>query len=103
MNAQQFRRISKAHSRSGQSIAAFCRQERLPVHCFHYWRRRFGQERLASDFVEVKVQDPPSSPSAASPASITLSFHGATLTLSEGFSPQSLRACLQAIREASSC
>ncbi len=103
MNAQQFHRISKTHSRSGLSIAAFCRKQRLPVHSFHYWRRRFGQDRPASDFVEVKVQDPPSSPPAASPSSFTLSFHGATLTLTEGFSSQALRACLQAIRDASSC
>ncbi len=103
MNAQQFHRISKAHTRSGLSIAAFCRKQGLPVHSFHYWRRRFGQERLASDFVEVKLQDLPSSPSAAPPSPIRLSFHGATLTLTEGFSTQSLRACLMAIREASSC
>ncbi len=103
MNAQQFHRISTAHSRSGLSIAAFCRKQRLPVHSFYYWRRRLGQERPASDFVEVKVKGPPSSPHAASPSSITLSFHGATLTLTEEFSSQSLRACLQAIRDASSC
>jgi len=103
MNAKQFHRISQAHSRSGLSIAAFCRKQRFPVYSFHYWRRRFGQQRLAADFVEVKVQDPPFSPPAAAPCSITLSYHGATLTLGEGFSTPFLRACLQAIREASPC
>lgn len=103
MNTQQFHRISRAHSRSGLSIAAFCRKQRLPVYSFHYWRRRYGQERPASDFVEVKVQDRSSSPPAVPPSFITLSYHGATLTLADGFSTPSLRACLQAIRQASSC
>lgn len=105
MNAQEFHRLTNAQARSGQSIAAFCREKGIAAPTFHYWRRRFGTSPVASasGFVEVQVRNRPAFPPCASPCSITLTFHGATLTLTEGFSPASLSACLLALQEVAAC
>jgi hypothetical protein len=101
MNAKTFARLHRAHARSGLSIAAFCRRQRVALSTFHYWRRRFPAPDAPSDFVELRLGDQAALPIRTSP--IRLELRGATLTLPENFSESSLRQVLAALRECLPC
>jgi hypothetical protein len=48
----RWREIVRRQSRSGLSVAAFCRRSRIPPASFYFWRRKL---REAATFTEVRV------------------------------------------------
>lgn len=100
MNDKTFSRLLRAQARSGLSIAAFCRERRIAVSTFHYWRRRSASPKAEDGFVELHLAEgaPPDSP-----APIRLEYRGATLLLPEAFSDRSLRRLLAALAESLPC
>jgi hypothetical protein len=107
MNAQTFVRLHHAQVRSGISIAAFCRKRGLALSTYHYWRRQYGSVPAADGFVEVQLSElpqpaPPTPPVLVEPP-IGLLYRGASLSLPVGFSPSTLRQCLEVLREALPC
>jgi hypothetical protein len=99
VNANSFARLNRKHARSGLSIAAFCRKQGVALSTYHYWRRR-GAAPADGDFVELRLGEAAPTPPATP---IRLELRGATLSLPENFSVQSLRRCLEAVRDCLSC
>ena len=94
--AAQWQRIIRRQRESGQSIAEFCRQERISLGSFHWWKRRFqqgGDRPPAAGFVELVADgDPPA------PSGVELRLGGGVeIHLSRGFDPETLRAALQVV------
>ena len=59
-----WRRQFSEHKASGKSIAEFCRRRRIPLHQFHWWKRRLsllegqdeeGQAENEPGFVPVRL------------------------------------------------
>jgi len=57
----EWRAVFERQRSSGQSVAAFCRQVRVPQSSFFYWRRKLEQ---VPGFTEVKLAAEPESASA---------------------------------------
>jgi len=54
-NASQWQKIIKDQELSAQSVASYCREQRLSEKSFYAWRKRLKEETPSSlkDFVEV--------------------------------------------------
>ena len=111
MNARRFARLHQAQIRSGQSIAAFCRKRGLALSSFHYWRRRYGSTAAEGGFVEVHLSESsrplrpslPTSPDVVESPPLGLHYRGVHVSLPVGFSPSTLRQCLEVLRETLPC
>ncbi len=90
--------------RSGQSVRAFCRRQRLSEPSFYLWRRRLRQRELphardhAAAFVQLTVAAAP----PARPAIELVLAGGRVLRVPPGFDPEQLRQLLRAL-EGPSC
>ncbi len=51
---RKWRRLLSEQGRSGQSVAAFCRERQLRASHFYWWKKRLGASS-AERFVEVKL------------------------------------------------
>lgn len=62
-NQQQFFEAIKRWQQSGISQKAWCKQNNMAYHVFHYWYRRFRNQHSESEvpnknsFVHLQVQD----------------------------------------------
>lgn len=62
-NQQQFFEDIKRWQQSGLSQKAWCKQNNMAYHVFHYWYRRFRNQHSGSEvpdknsFVHLQVQD----------------------------------------------
>jgi hypothetical protein len=95
-------RLLQEKRASGQSVAAFCRQRRIPVHQFYWWQRQLRhhssresdtEERtLASSpaFVPVRVAIP-------SPVIEVVHPRGCVVRLVAGVDGQALRTVIAAL------
>src|SRR5579885_126025 len=66
----KWQRLVSEQGRSAQNVAAFCREHRLCVPHFYWWKKRLGESSGAkwdgaSRFVEVKVAAAPDAPGGA--------------------------------------
>ncbi len=57
---QKWQRLVSEQARSGQGVAAFCREQRLCIPHFYWWKKRLRESSLekpagAGRFVEVKL------------------------------------------------
>ena len=68
LSIEQWRGILQKQQASGLTVAAFCRQARVPQASFFAWRRKL---RDAMSFAEVKVTPEPARETAAIPSSFT--------------------------------
>ncbi len=116
-----WRRILDQWRRSGQSIRAFCRQQRLSEPLFYAWRRTIAQrdqarqpsghrclpQDIASPTDEQKPEAPPAFvPLHVLPATATLEvvLHpGCLVRVPTGFDPATLRQLLVVLHESPSC
>ena len=60
-----------AWKESGQSVAEWCREQKINVHQMYYWVRRFEKDRISSEpeptqWLTVQVSDEDPIPSAGS-------------------------------------
>lgn len=63
--AQRWRELIEAHSTSGLTVRAFCRERELSEHAFHAWRRKFRKQDAESSqpesssrpgFAEIRIE-----------------------------------------------
>ncbi len=90
--------IIESQRKSGESVAAYCRDARIKRSLFYAWQRRLkGQQPCAGGFLELI---PGQLPDAASGICIRL---GAKLSIEveRGFDPFTLRAVVETLRESS--
>src|ERR1700722_9219136 len=83
---------------SGQSIAAWCREQNIAVHRFYYWRSQLvSSVKVSNDnqnkFIEL-VDNKPSGISG-----ISVECCGFIVHLAKDFHPASLINCLQTLRK----
>lgn len=98
----------KAFSRSRQSVRGWCAEHDIPVHQFHYWRRRLAddaprQPQPDNNWVAVVVTpEAPPVPDASGDRSggVTIRMGQATIEVSLGFDPALLRAVVQSLESA---
>ena len=85
-------------ARSGQSVAAFCRERSLCVPHFYWWKKRL-RENTAMKFVEVQVAKP--TPSTPSDPRVEIRLqNGRSLMVGRGFDPEHVRALLAVVEAA---
>ena len=83
--------IIQTQKQSSLSIAQWCRENRITVHSFYYWKDKLFPQTLArSDFVELNDKNE---------SGITVVFNQLRIHLEKGFDPLSLKTCLDVIRK----
>ena len=92
--AEFWQELINEQQKSGQSVAAFCRDWNLTECKFHYWKRRL--KRLAepniqqTKFVELDFTEPPT----ISNSGITLRLNNLEIDLANNFDAECLRRVL---------
>jgi hypothetical protein len=82
---------------SGQTIAAWCREQNVVVHTFYYWRSKLmPATKVPSDSQSkfIELVDKPSGISG-----ISIECCGVVLHIAKDFHPASLISCLQTLRK----
>ena len=86
-------------ARSGQSVAAYCRERNLCAPHFFWWKRRLRKSKAAARFVEVQVSDPRAN--FGEDSRIELRLHnGRSLMIGRGFDPEHVRVLLAVVEAA---
>jgi transposase-like protein len=96
---KKWQKLISQQVKSGESVAAFCREHRLCAPQFYTWRKRLdGAE--TKPFVEVKVvPTAATSPAANDPAIEIHLGDGRCLRVRPGFDTQHLRAVLAVLEQ----
>ena len=81
--------------RSGQSVAAFCRERDLCAPHFFWWKKRL-RASTATKFVEVQVAEPVASAPGDPRVEVRLP-NGRSLMVGRGFDPEHVRALLAVV------
>jgi hypothetical protein len=76
---EQWRTRLSAHARSGQTVTAWCRGNKVSVSTFYAWRNRLARSANAQRLVPLRVVD--SVPDVSPKGDLTLCFSGAQLHL----------------------
>ena len=90
---QYWQSHSKAYQESGLTRAAYCKQNKLNLKTFAYWRHR-----LKYDAAPVKLVQLPS-PTPQSFVALRLAVNGYGIEVCEGFSPSALAELVCVLRE----
>jgi hypothetical protein len=84
--------------RSGKSVAAFCREQKLRASHFYWWKKRL-QENPTARFVEVQVAESPANVAGDSRIEVLLQ-NGRRLMVGRGFDPEHVRGLLAVVEAA---
>jgi len=101
----KWRRLVSEQGRSARSVAAFCRERRLCVPHFYWWKKRLREAARAKPasvgrFVEVNVAAAPE-PDAPGNAPIEIRLrNGRSLVVGAGFDAGHLQALLAVVEAA---
>jgi hypothetical protein len=94
----KWRRLISEQKRSGESVAAFCRERNLHASHFYWWKKRL-REDLAARFVEVQVAE--SSANVVGDLRIEVRLqNGRSLMVGRGFDPEHVRGLLAVVEAA---
>src|SRR5260370_5459416 len=88
----KWRRLISEQRRSGKSVAAFCREQKLRAPHFYWWKKRLPENTTAR-FVEVQVAESPANLPGDSRIEVRLE-NGRSLMVGRGFDTTHLRALL---------
>jgi hypothetical protein len=96
--AELWRKRLDECAQSGESVVYWCYLNKVEPHQYYYWKRRLAniptQPPATQAFLPVEiVQDAPCS----APAALTLRIAGATIDVTPGFDPATLRAIVVAL------
>jgi transposase len=94
----KWRNLVSEQGRSGQSVAAFCRERGLPKHQFFYWKKRL-QESATSQFLAVQIASA-KEPAARAALSTTIEVrlsNGRSLVVAPNFDANHLRTLLAVV------
>jgi hypothetical protein len=98
---KKWRKLISQQAKSGQSVAAFCRERGLCAPHFFAWRKRL-EPAEAKKFVEVKVASTAAAPAVALDSGIEIDLgYGRCLRVRPGFSAQHLQAVLAVLEQRS--
>ncbi len=84
--------------RSGESVAAFCRERKLRASHFYWWKKRL-RENTAARFVEVQVAESPANLAGDSRIEVRLQ-NGRSLMVGRGFDAEHVRGLLAVVEAA---
>jgi hypothetical protein len=90
---KKWRKLISQQARSGQNVAAFCRERELCAPHFFAWRKRIEQAE-AQKFVEVQVASMAPPPATAGAAIEVRLKNGLRLLVPNGFEGPHLQALL---------
>ena len=97
----KWRKLISQQAKSGQSVAAFCRERGLCAPHFFAWRKRL-EPAAAKKFVEVKVAPTAAAPTVTLDPVIEIDLgDGRCLRVRPGFSVQHLQAVLAVLEQRS--
>ena len=91
----KWRKLISQQAKSGQSVAAFCRERGLCAPHFFQWKKRLS-EAAAKKFVEVKVVRAVPQPAASAAMEIRLRGDR-SLVVAPGFDADHLQALLRVL------
>src|SRR5260370_15581549 len=91
----KWRRLISEQRRSGKSVAAFCREQKLRASHFYWWKKRLPENTTAR-FVEVQVAESPANLPGDSRIEVRLE-NGRSLMVGRGFDPKHVRALLAVV------
>ena len=94
----KWRRLISEQMRSGKSVAAFCREQKLRASHFYWWKKRL-RENPTARFVEVQVAESPANLSGDSRIEVRLQ-NGRSLMVGRGFDPEHVRGLLAVVEAA---
>jgi hypothetical protein len=98
----KWRNLISEHGRSGQSVAAFCRERGLANSHFFYWKKRL-REAATPPFVALQIANAKPAPVHAlwsTSIEVRLS-HGRSLVVGANFDADHLRALLAVLESES--
>src|SRR5579885_2444934 len=107
----KWRKVISEQGRSGQSVAAFCRERGLSAPHFYWWKKRLregtaarlvkvGRPAVASGFVEVKVAAAAPEPSAPSDARVEIRLSDGSRVVGQGFDLEQVRVLVGVVEAA---
>ena len=94
----KWRRLISEQMRSGKSVAAFCREQKLCAPHFYWWKKRL-RENTAARFVEVQVAESPANVVGDSRIEVRLQ-NGRSLMVGREFDPEHVRGLLAVVEAA---
>jgi len=94
----KWRRLISEQMRSGKSVAAFCREQKLRASHFYWWKKRL-RENTAARFVEVQVAESPAKVVGDSRIEVRLQ-NGRSLMVGRGFDAEHVRGLLAVVEAA---
>ena len=94
----KWRSLISEQLRSGKSVAAFCREQKLCASLFYWWKKRL-RENTAARFVEVQVAESPANLAGDSRIEVRLQ-NGGSLLVGRGFDPEHVRGLLAVVEAA---
>src|ERR1700682_76125 len=94
----KWRRLISEQRRCGKGAAAFCRERKLCVPHFYWWKKRL-REGAAAKFLEVHIAD--RAPGVADDSRIEVRLqNGRSLVVGRGFDAEHVRALLAVVEAA---
>jgi hypothetical protein len=94
----KWHRLISEQMRSGKSVAALCREQKLRASHFYWWKKRL-RENTAARFVEVQVAESPANLAGDSRIEVRLQ-NGRSLMVGRGFDPEHVRGLLAVVEAA---
>jgi hypothetical protein len=94
----KWRRLISEQMRSGKSVAAFCREQKLCPSHYYWWKKRL-RENATARFVEVQVAESPANLSGDSRIEVRLQ-NGRSLMVGREFDPEHVRGLLAVVEAA---
>src|SRR5712672_2270094 len=91
-------RVISEQMRSGKSVVAVCREQKLRASHFYWWKKRL-RENTAARFVEVQVAESPAKVVGDSRIEVRLQ-NGRSLMAGRGFDPEHARGLLAVVEAA---
>jgi hypothetical protein len=97
---RKWQRLLSDQVRSGQSVAAFCRERQLRASHFYWWKKRLGASG-AERFVEVKLATAAPTLGAAEDRRVEVVLrNGRSLRVGPGFDQELVRALAAVLESA---
>jgi hypothetical protein len=94
----KWRRLISEQMRSGKSVAVFCRERKLCVPHFYWWKKRLREDTTAR-FVEVQVAESPANVVGDARIEVRLQ-NGRSLMVGREFDPEHVRGLLAVVEAA---
>ena len=97
---RKWQRLVSEQGRSGQTVAAFCRERKLCASHFFWWKKRL-RASVAAKFLEVKLAAAPPIPHSVGDSRVEVILkNGRSLRVGPGFDRELVRALAAVVESA---